>query len=372
MKKHILTLLFFCITLFWGACKKKDYSGNSPAPNYTFQFQGTINGNPLSLQAGVNNNYLFAWYNLDGNGVYNFTGELRDRNCTSNCSNALKIIVNDYRPFSTLPTTIDSSLTPAYYSYATPAGTPSAYVMNFTSTLNNGTPQSWLWNFGDGGTASIASPTHKYMHPGIYPTTLSVTSTTSCFSSITNSLIAGEVGNAFESQFSVSTAGNTVTFIPGSDGVAPYTYSWNFGDATTSAASNPVHTYTNTGVFQVSLTKTDATGYSDTYYMHVTINPTTVCQADMYMTGISGIANPMNLACAVIEWRDANDTLWTSQNNNQTATKCFFRILSVENYLNNSNGQPTKKVHIQISCTLYNGSSSVPFAGDAVFALGYP
>src|SRR6185436_14105135 len=44
----------------------------------------------------------------------------------------------------------------------------------------------------------------------------------------------------------------TVTFTNLTSGTAG-TYLWNFGDGTTSSATNPSHTYTNSGLFTVSL-----------------------------------------------------------------------------------------------------------------------
>jgi len=41
-------------------------------------------------------------------------------------------------------------------------------------------------------------------------------------------------------------------------GTAPYTYAWGFGDGNTSTLRNPKHTYTEAGVYNVTLTVTDA------------------------------------------------------------------------------------------------------------------
>src|SRR4029079_2048783 len=38
---------------------------------------------------------------------------------------------------------------------------------------------------------------------------------------------------------------------------SPLTYSWNFGDSTTSTIANPSHTYTTPGGYQVRLTVSD-------------------------------------------------------------------------------------------------------------------
>jgi PKD repeat protein len=41
-------------------------------------------------------------------------------------------------------------------------------------------------------------------------------------------------------------------------GVAPITYSWDFGDTNTSTIQNPTHTYANPNTYSVTLTVTDA------------------------------------------------------------------------------------------------------------------
>ncbi|HKT05475.1 MAG TPA: PKD domain-containing protein [Rugosimonospora sp.] len=60
----------------------------------------------------------------------------------------------------------------------------------------------------------------------------------------------------------VPTTGNaplTVAFTgSASGGTAPYSYSWAFGDGTTSTAQNPSHTYTAAGTYTATLTVTDS------------------------------------------------------------------------------------------------------------------
>ncbi len=47
-------------------------------------------------------------------------------------------------------------------------------------------------------------------------------------------------------------------------GTAPYTYSWNFGDGSTSTAQNPSHTYSAAGTFNATLTVTDSSSPAKT------------------------------------------------------------------------------------------------------------
>lgn len=46
-----------------------------------------------------------------------------------------------------------------------------------------------------------------------------------------------------------------------------YTYSWNFGDESSSSAEDPTHTYLSTGEYTVSLTAYNQYGCSDIYYL---------------------------------------------------------------------------------------------------------
>ncbi len=49
--------------------------------------------------------------------------------------------------------------------------------MPFTGT-STGTPTSWAWDFGDGGTATTQNPSHTYTTPGNYTVKLTATNTT--------------------------------------------------------------------------------------------------------------------------------------------------------------------------------------------------
>lgn len=59
--------------------------------------------------------------------------------------------------------------------------------------------------------------------------------------------------------FTFTTTGLTATFTSSAvGGTAPYTYSWDFGDAGTSTSQNPSHTYASGATYTVVLTVTDA------------------------------------------------------------------------------------------------------------------
>jgi hypothetical protein len=68
--------------------------------------------------------------------------------------------------------------------------------------------------------------------------------------------------------------GNTpqeVLFIDTSTSQGALTYSWNFGDGSSSTESNPTHLYAAPGTYTVVLTVTDVSGLSDTATARVTV-----------------------------------------------------------------------------------------------------
>ena len=349
---------------------KKNYPATPPPPVPEFTFSGTIGGDSVTLQAGVNNYYMFTSDSLDANGVYDFTGEFRDKNCSSNCPRSLKISIKDYRKYAIYPTSIDSSIDPGYYSFATPAGTSSKFYALFFDSLYNGTAQSWSWDFGDGTTATQHNPVHVYNHPGVYSVSFSTQSACGS-SSLHNDFVMGQAGNAFQPTLTEAyTFGNVVHYTGYPGGVPPATWVMDFGDGTDTTGTNWYHTYASPGVYPATLTVIDSTGSIGISRVNGGTQTSATCYANFHSTGIIPVSNPENLGDVTIEWRDAAGSLYTSSYNYQPA-RSMFKVISVEDYQNNIHGQPTKKIHALISCRLYNGINTIVLSGDAVFSVAY-
>jgi PKD repeat protein len=81
-------------------------------------------------------------------------------------------------------------------------------------------------------------------------------------------------------------------------GTAPYSYSWNFGDGSTSTAQNPGHTYNSAGTYTAALTVTDSSAPAKTATSNVTVTVSAVgnpLMATASATPTSGQV-PLNVA----------------------------------------------------------------------------
>jgi PKD repeat protein len=133
---------------------------------------------------------------------------------------------------------------------------------------------TFAWDFGDGTTASGASPSHAYAALGTYTVTLTTTDASEGSSTATTTATANAAPTANAGPSQTVNEGTAVTFAGSATGSSALTYLWNFGDGgTASGTLSPTYTYAaGTGTFTVTLTVTDAVGVSAQSTTTVTIN----------------------------------------------------------------------------------------------------
>ena len=141
----------------------------------------------------------------------------------------------------------------------------------FTNTTTGIGPFNYLWNFGDGGTSTLANPTHNYTGTGSYTVKLTVVDANGCIDTVTR-LNYIFVGNMTANFTSVATACvfNNVTFYNTS---SPHsTSSWTFGDGGGSTSDTANHVYGAPGTYNVRLIIYNGYCY-DTVIHTITILP---------------------------------------------------------------------------------------------------
>ncbi len=147
------------------------------------------------------------------------------------------------------------------------------FSFNNQSQVSGGTA-SYVWDFGDGGGSSAASPTHTYLRPGLFYVCLTVNVNSaaggiSCTSTYCDSVYIGTLIPC-SAQFGYQSNGLAVTYNSG--GPVYYNYSWNLGDGSFSSARNLTHTYSTAGTYNVCLTIIDSiTSCTDTFCTNITV-----------------------------------------------------------------------------------------------------
>jgi serine protease len=111
--------------------------------------------------------------------------------------------------------------------------------------------------------------------------------------SLTGSYTSGPSNTAPTANFTSSTSGLTATFTDTSTDAQNNitSRSWNFGDGTTSTATNPSKTYSAAGTYTVTLTVTDAGGLTSTKSSSVTVTAPPSCGGLVLCNGV-GVALP--------------------------------------------------------------------------------
>ncbi len=146
---------------------------------------------------------------------------------------------------------------------------PPAVCLGANATFTNTSvpaPLSAVWDMGDGTVINNINANHIYTTPGVYNITM-IADFGGCFDTAFSSITvnANPVANFTAVNTSACKPPLTVTFTNTSIGGVAYI--WNFGYGNTSTQRNPVHTYTTSGSFTVTLTVTNANGCVTTLVM---------------------------------------------------------------------------------------------------------
>jgi len=221
-------------------------------------------------------NCLYPWYMYRG-GSYGFTFGTSDVNNTT----------YDYGNLYQFPT-----VSSTHHTVTAPWGTVSVTVSPTTATVDfnpkgivnpltvssSGTAGGqflsgpyWLNVSASGCTSSSQ---FVYVKPGAtddLPVTLSCGSTPLSAS-------ASATPTSGVAPLSVSFTGSA------SGGTSPYTYSWAFGDGSTSTAQDPTHTYSSAGTYTATLTVKDSAGHTATSSVTITVSAGTASCAGETIT----------------------------------------------------------------------------------------
>ena len=173
------------------------------------------------------------------------------------------------------------SISPALIaSFAPPTTTEGSAPLNVSfMDRSAGSPDSWLWDFGDGTSSEEQNPTHLYESPGSYDISLTVKNGDQTDSTaLQNAVIVTppRVVANFTARPLTGPEPLTVRFTDQSTGF-PTSWNWTFQETSwnltfynsgttvysTSTDQNPIETFTDPGTYDVWLTANNIYGSSD-------------------------------------------------------------------------------------------------------------
>ena len=199
---------------------------------------------------------------------------------------------------------------------ATPGAGMESLTVAFKSVVTGSNDISYFWSFGDGGSDTVANPTHTYNNKGTYMAKLVATTSDNGrieksievtveeptgVSTIPSSLpsevpsetpssipqtggVSAVIGTIPKSLDGVSLAGTppfTVLFSAGASSSANASltsFHWDFGDTFDSDEMSSIHTFSRPGLYKVTLTVSDAAGMTSTQILTVNVKAATTSQ----------------------------------------------------------------------------------------------
>lgn len=148
-------------------------------------------------------------------------------------------------------------------------------TLTFTDNSTTNSGASYSWSFGDGNTSTDVNPSNSYTASGTYSISVTVTSPFGCVNTA-NTISTVVVNPGTIADFSSQAIDGTVIspmYQFSDESVNAASRFWTFGDGTSSAALNPMHTYPDKGTYTVTLITITTAGCRDSISKVVEILP---------------------------------------------------------------------------------------------------
>ena len=383
MKINIIYTLYIFIVIVLFSCSLDE----EPLSPYrgevfidpVFKVAGTVNQNPIDIQAGKENFYMYTDYEIDGDDVVTYIGKFAaEDGLMTTGDEELTFYIRGSSLTSGGGSTIDEILMAGDLIYSSLNSSQTAtYRYNFTSTvLNNlvNSSHTSLWEFANGDTTTQDNP--SIIVNSDSPFTVNLTTFTPGISIDYQGRVSPNINSdstlLLDLQYSLGGNGDVTIIVQNLN----LNFLWSTG-ATTDSISLSLSDINPDGEL-FSVTATNSYGHSGLASLFV--RPPSGASAlsievlTSYFTyEVSEIlTQSLDLNTVVIEYK--KDGEFYSSNlggQNQLANK--FSIISIEEFNKNENGFPTKKLQIGFDCLLFNDAGdSIPFTGNGVIGVAYP
>ena len=362
-----------CLCSLWGCALGKDSDGLSTDPVFNVYYQ--IDDQYYNTVAGEGGIYLFTYPELTPDEVWQYSGSFSSDTCpTADCPGTLSFRWRnngfgddlDSASFYIIP-----GLIPEYRYFRSGIPEPLYYQVSF-ECYNDSSDRyvaSWTLN-GD-----PAGNDDEHFFRDIWEKLpLEITCAMLHESGVSSRISQrySDYSNAhlpFGVQLRASVPDSSSILLAAQ--VLPpgnYTYNWSNGNTTPEFVFpvNPAGAYTvtvsdaagNTAVAEMkNILKAPKQAFPLSIgYLNASVQPTITAKQGGF----------------IVEWIDPQGIKWSSDLGDQYNQGHYFRLLDVQPYLPNENGQPTLRLRVEWKCRLYNDDGAARLiSGSGVIALAW-
>lgn len=145
-------------------------------------------------------------------------------------------------------------------------------LVQFSGLVPTQNISQWHWDFGDGDTSSLASPTHIYHIPGTYDVKLKIENSRGCVDSVIyNSFIQVNSDTIWEAQADTVLACATLPVQLDGSSFGSNGWIWDFGNGDTLHGAQVNYSYQLPGVYTISLQTQNGMGCVQHYQNYLTV-----------------------------------------------------------------------------------------------------
>lgn len=308
------------------------FSGEAPL---TVLFNGTPSSNTTTYQwifgDGATSNSSQVNHIFTSAGTYTTTLTTSNAQGETDSAN-VQVTVSEPSPEKTPPTAVISTST-------TMGEAPLNVNFNGTGSSDaEGSIVSYSWSFGDGSQSATGSTTnHIYTDVGTFNATLTVTDSAGATDSkSTPVIITGQSDEnlAPTANFTTSVDEGAIPLIVEFNASASsdpengsLTYSWNFGDGTSSQGVQTSHTFTTAGTFTVNLQVTDDQGAPNTATKMITALANT--EEPIFTIELGEVEIDNNWGHVSLDEQFTNPIVVTGSPSSKDSDPCVIRLRNV-------------------------------------------
>ena len=228
---------------------------NSPPTNIPLTYHWDFGVPGISSDTS---NLLYPTYTFTDTGTYIITFIVFKQVGGIGCSDTSRAVVKIFPVLKAIYAFTDACADTAY------AFTDQSF--STTSPLNG-----WHWNFGDGDTSNVRSPTHLFTPGGDYVVSLNATNTQGCNDVFKDTVHVGLLPVPNFATPAVCLHDSITLQYTGSSGVT--NYYWDLNNGSTSTLQSPTTLYNTAGTKTITLIAVTDRGCRDTIQKPLVVNP---------------------------------------------------------------------------------------------------